>query len=76
MRLLKAVIGLCEILGVSTIAEHVESEALLKLVMELGCSGGQGFWLMPPVPADQLAHLEEPKWRASDVEGPSPRRAA
>ena len=28
-RLLRAVVGLCEILGVSTVAEHVESKELL-----------------------------------------------
>jgi predicted signal transduction protein with EAL and GGDEF domain len=68
MRLLQAVIGLCEILGVSTVAEHVESEALLKLVMDLGCSGGQGFWLMAPVPAEQLLHLAQPGWVRSGAE--------
>ena len=30
-RLLRAVVGLCEILGVSTVAEHVESKELLDL---------------------------------------------
>jgi EAL domain-containing protein (putative c-di-GMP-specific phosphodiesterase class I) len=54
-RLLRAVIGLCENLGVSSIAEHVESEELLKLVVELGCSGGQGHWLSAPVEAKELA---------------------
>jgi EAL domain-containing protein (putative c-di-GMP-specific phosphodiesterase class I) len=49
-RLLHAVVGLCEILGVSTVAEHVESEEILKLVTDLGCHAGQGFWLMPPLP--------------------------
>src|SRR5207253_1089534 len=53
-RLLRAVISLCEILGVSTVAEHVESEELLRIVSELGCSGGQGYWLMPPVAAGDL----------------------
>lgn len=76
MRLLQAVIGLCEILGVSTIAEHVESEALLKLVLELGCSGGQGFWLMAPVPAEQLSHLDAPKWHVVDLHEQPPRRVA
>jgi len=54
--LLRAVVGLCKILGVSTIAEHVESEDLLRLVIELGCCGGQGFWLMPPVAPADLRH--------------------
>ena len=56
-RLLRAVIGLCEILGVSTVAEHVESEDLLKLVMELGCTAGQGFWLERPLEAEDVLHL-------------------
>ena len=41
-RLLRAVIGLCEILGVSSVAEHVESEQLLALVLELGLYGRAG----------------------------------
>ncbi|MFL6774965.1 MAG: putative bifunctional diguanylate cyclase/phosphodiesterase [Sphingomicrobium sp.] len=56
-RLLSAVIGLCDILGVSSVAEHVESEDLLKLLVELGCTAGQGFWLKPPAPADEIAAM-------------------
>ena len=56
-RLLRAVIGLCEILGVSSIAEHVESEQLLNLVLELGCAAAQGFWLEKPLTAIELAAL-------------------
>lgn len=56
-RLLKAVVGLCEILGVSTVAEHVESAEVLKLVMDLGCHAGQGFWLMPPLTSESLVNL-------------------
>ena len=37
-RLLSAVIKLCDILGVMSVAEHVESEELLMLLKELGCS--------------------------------------
>ena len=53
-RLLRAVVGLCEILGVSTVAEHVESAGVLELVTHLGCHAGQGFWLMPPVSAGAI----------------------
>lgn len=53
-RLLRAVVGLCEVLDVTTVAEHVESAELLKLVRDLGCTAGQGYWLMRPVPAEQL----------------------
>ena len=53
-RLLRAVVGLCEVLGVSSIAEHVESEELLAVVLELGCTAGQGFWLSRPMSAEDL----------------------
>jgi diguanylate cyclase (GGDEF)-like protein len=56
-RLLRAVVGLCDILGVSTVAEHVESEQVLALVVELGCTAGQGFWLERPLPKEKLASL-------------------
>jgi diguanylate cyclase (GGDEF)-like protein len=56
-RLLRAVIGLCEVLGVSTVAEHVESKEILELVVELGCTAGQGFWLEPPRSAADVAGL-------------------
>jgi EAL domain-containing protein (putative c-di-GMP-specific phosphodiesterase class I) len=56
-RLLRAVIGLCEILGVSTVAEHVESKELLALVMELGCSAAQGFWLERPLEREDVRKL-------------------
>lgn len=56
-RLLRSVIGLCEILGVSSVAEHVESAELLALVLELGCSAAQGFWLEMPLSADEVSGL-------------------
>jgi EAL domain-containing protein (putative c-di-GMP-specific phosphodiesterase class I) len=58
-RLLSAVIGLCEILGVSSVAEHVESEELLQLVVDLGCTAGQGFWLKSPAAAEDIRDLLE-----------------
>lgn len=58
-KLLSAVIGLCDILGVSSVAEHVESEPLLRLLMELGCTAGQGYWLQPPVRAEEISHLSK-----------------
>jgi diguanylate cyclase (GGDEF)-like protein len=73
-RLLRAVIGLCDALGVSSVAEHIESEELLRLVMELGCVAGQGFWLKPPMPANELPdslHLTSIR-----IERPVHRRAA
>jgi diguanylate cyclase (GGDEF)-like protein len=56
-RLLRSVIGLCEILGVSSVAEHVESAELLSLVLELGCAAAQGFWLEKPLSADEVTQV-------------------
>jgi len=53
-RLLGAVIGLCDLLGVSSVAEHVESEELLTLVRDLGCSAAQGFWLERPLSRGEI----------------------
>lgn len=58
-RLLSAVIALCDILGVMTVAEHIESEELLDLLKELGCAAGQGFWLHKPATPESLAVLHE-----------------
>jgi EAL domain-containing protein (putative c-di-GMP-specific phosphodiesterase class I) len=56
-RLLRAVIGLCDILGVVSVAEHIENEDLLFLLKELGCAAGQGFWLHKPFPPERLAEI-------------------
>ena len=64
-RLLRAVVGLCEVLGVATVAEHVESDELLDLVRDLGCNAGQGFRLMRPVPAEELERLSLTGWRSN-----------
>lgn len=51
-RLLGAVIGLCLALGVSPVAEHIENEQQLKLLLRLGCTAGQGHWLQAPASAE------------------------
>jgi diguanylate cyclase (GGDEF)-like protein len=73
-RLLRAVVGLCEILGVSTVAEHVESGELLALVTELGCTAGQGFWLERPLESEDVEHLFDAK--VVPLRRRVPRRAA
>ncbi|HUG46751.1 MAG TPA: EAL domain-containing protein, partial [Sphingomicrobium sp.] len=58
-RLLMAVIGLCDALGVATVAEHVESEEQLKLLVSLGCGAGQGFWLQRPMSAAECRRFSQ-----------------
>lgn len=69
-RLLAAVIGLCQALGVSTIAEHVENEHQFKLLMKLGCAFGQGFWLHPPLSAADACDLCQASGLIAHAAGP------
>ena len=69
-RLLGAVIGLCLALGVSPVAEHIENEQQLKLLLRLGCTAGQGFGLQAPVSAEIAREL----CRTASVEAPDPPR--
>jgi diguanylate cyclase (GGDEF)-like protein len=51
---LAAIIDLAHALGLDAIAEGVDTATALCSVAELGCDFAQGFYLSPPVPADQL----------------------
>jgi diguanylate cyclase (GGDEF)-like protein len=55
--LLSALHQLATALGVSTIAEGIETEAQLCAIREIGFSAVQGFHLARPAPADRLAHV-------------------
>jgi EAL domain-containing protein (putative c-di-GMP-specific phosphodiesterase class I) len=49
--LIAAVIRLCQTVEVPCIAEHIETEAQLRTLRDLGCDFGQGFFLGRPTPA-------------------------
>jgi len=61
LRLLKGVLDLCASLGVPCIAEHIERPEQLMLLRRLGCNGGQGFVLSPPLDAAAAAALAAAK---------------
>jgi diguanylate cyclase (GGDEF)-like protein/PAS domain S-box-containing protein len=48
--IVRSVIGLCRELGITTIAEGVESESQLTTVRALGCDQAQGFFIGNPHP--------------------------
>lgn len=75
-RLLEAVIGLCLALGISPVAEHIENEDQVKLLLRLGCTAGQGYWLQAPVPADIARELCQSASPISDPFGQSSQSAA
>lgn len=52
--IIDSVIGLADSLGRQLIAEGVESVAHGKLLLELGCTFGQGFGIAKPMPGEQV----------------------
>ncbi|MFW2589133.1 putative bifunctional diguanylate cyclase/phosphodiesterase [Sagittula sp. SSi028] len=53
-RMLAAVLGMADRLGLETLAEGVESVGEHALLAQLGCHHVQGFGIARPMPADQL----------------------
>ena len=57
----KAVIALSHTLGLTTIAEGVDSEHQLQVLRDLGCPRAQGYHFARPLPPDVItAFLNEP----------------
>ncbi len=56
-KIVSAVVGLGHSLGLSTVAEGVETEEVAGLVRGLGCDIGQGWLFGRPVPAHRIAAL-------------------
>lgn len=52
MQIVKAIIMLAKSIGIKTIAEGVETQKQLDILIDLGCEEVQGFLLGKPMPAD------------------------
>jgi len=61
-RALRAVFDLGRSLGITVVAEGVEDEVVLALLVELGCQRAQGFHLGSPLPALELGHVLRTGW--------------
>lgn len=58
--IVRAILALADTLNLEVVAEGVESEAQITLLLELGCTLFQGYHVSRPLPADQLlAWLQE-----------------
>ena len=55
---INAVLGLAAELGMSTVAEGVETAAQLALLSEKGCNEAQGYYLGRPKPANEIFPVE------------------
>lgn len=62
-KIVAAVIGLGLSLGLSTVAEGVETQQQADMLAALGCDLGQGWWYGRPVPAAEASSgLESGRW--------------
>lgn len=57
---LKAVIALARSLDLTVVAEGVETEAQLRMLLRYGCDVGQGFYFGVPAPAGDTAPVRSP----------------
>jgi EAL domain-containing protein (putative c-di-GMP-specific phosphodiesterase class I) len=58
----QAIITLAHSLGMDVVAEGVENYQQVKILTELGCEYGQGYYFSPPLPESAvIPFLEQPK---------------
>jgi EAL domain-containing protein (putative c-di-GMP-specific phosphodiesterase class I) len=58
-RLLGAVVGLCQSIGVTCVAEGVETSSQLLLLQEIGCDHYQGYHFARPMPVgSMISHMD------------------
>lgn len=83
--ILSTSIQMCQKLGLSTVAEGVETQAEWDLLRDYGCLMGQGWFIARPMPADALTDWMQARRRHPAGQGsaagplnphPSPARAA
>ena len=55
LALTSAIIAMAHSLGITVVAEGIESEGQNEVLRERGCDQGQGFWLGRPMPAAEMS---------------------
>ncbi len=62
-RLAASIVAMSETLGLTAIAEGIETREQFRLVRDFGCRLGQGYHFSAPVPADEAADFFSPRVR-------------
>lgn len=55
--IVRATIAMAHSLGLSVVAEGVETEQQLEVLEQLGCDSYQGYWMSKPIPAEAFVEL-------------------
>jgi PAS domain S-box-containing protein len=66
-KIVATVVGLGRSLGLSTVAEGVETQEEANMLLWLGCDFGQGYLYSEPVPAAELPHILSRKPHAYSI---------
>jgi diguanylate cyclase (GGDEF)-like protein/PAS domain S-box-containing protein len=67
--IVNSTIQLAHNLGLSVVAEGVETRAIYERLQDLGCDNAQGYYVARPMPADQVGHwLSTSAWGMPEVE--------
>ena len=69
--IVQAVIGLGRGLGLSVVAEGVETEAQITMLRDEGCAQVQGYYLGKPAPIETFNHIVRP-WHESALPAENP----
>ena len=54
LALTSAIIAMAHSLGITVVAEGIETEGQYAVLRERGCDQGQGFWMGRPMPANDM----------------------
>jgi EAL domain-containing protein (putative c-di-GMP-specific phosphodiesterase class I) len=54
LQIVQTIVELARVLGMDAVAEGIETEEQLALLLRMGCRFGQGYLFAPPLPADQI----------------------
>lgn len=57
LQIVRTIIELARVLGMSVVAEGIETRAQYELLQQLGCRYGQGYLFAKPMPADEVTKL-------------------
>ncbi|MBV8123400.1 MAG: bifunctional diguanylate cyclase/phosphodiesterase, partial [Paucibacter sp.] len=69
-RIVRSTIDLAHNMGLTVVAEGLESAKVWKLLSALGCDEGQGYFISEPLPAAAFMNWMD-RWRAPDLEDQS-----
>ncbi len=67
--IVRTIIGLGELMGLSVIAEGIEDPETIELLQELNCAEGQGYYFGRPMPSAELQKLLAPVDKMIDLIG-------